>query len=58
MTSVAGDSEEPDTQSATMPRWLLWTTAVTAAVLGIAATWLWGMNGEAWIFDLITTYCG
>ena len=58
MTSTVRDSEEPDARSATVPRWLLWTTAITAAVLGITASWLWGMNGEAWIFDLIATYCG
>jgi hypothetical protein len=58
MTPAVRDIEETDTPPATVPRWLLWTTAAAAAVLGIAASWLWGMNGEAWIFDLIATYCG
>jgi hypothetical protein len=57
MTSVSPHIEKPDSRPATVPRWLLWTTSVAAIVLGIAAFWLWGLNGEAWIFDMIAAYC-
>jgi hypothetical protein len=58
MTSAAPDTGEPQARPATTPRGLLSTAAIAAIALGIAAFWLWGTNGEAWILDMIAAYCG
>lgn len=55
MRSIADHAEDPASRN--VSRWLLWTTGAIAVMLAIAAFWLWGMNGEAWILDLIAAYC-
>jgi hypothetical protein len=56
MTSATDNAEKSEGRNA--PRRLLWTTGAIFVAFGIAAFWLWGMNGEAWILDLIAAYCG
>ena len=39
------------------PYRLLWSVAIAAFVLSIAAFVLWGLNGAATLFDLIAAFC-
>jgi hypothetical protein len=42
---------------ANTPYRLLWSTAIIAFVLGIAAFVLWGINGPGTLFDMIVALC-
>jgi hypothetical protein len=39
------------------PYLLLWSTGIAAAVIGIAAFVLWGVNGVSTLFDMIVALC-
>ena len=48
-------ADEPS--SAETPYWLLWSTGIVAAVIGIAAFVLWGINGATTLFEMIVALC-
>jgi hypothetical protein len=39
------------------PYRLLWSTAIVAVVLGIAAFVLWGLHGAGALFDMMVVFC-
>ena len=48
-------ADEPS--SAKTPYWLLWSTGIIAAVIGIAAFVLWSVNGVTILFEMIVALC-
>jgi hypothetical protein len=50
-------SRADESSSAKTPYWLLWSTGIVAAVIGIAAFVLWGINGVTTLFDMIVALC-
>ncbi|MEA2878828.1 MAG: hypothetical protein QOF14_4024 [Hyphomicrobiales bacterium] len=53
-TPIREAGEQP---LAKTPYGLLWTTAIAAVVLAIAAFVLWGTNGASTLFDMIVALC-
>jgi hypothetical protein len=51
--TTGGEAAPP----ATTPYRLLWSTAIVAAVLSIAAFVLWGVAGAATLLDTIVALC-
>jgi hypothetical protein len=39
------------------PYRLLWSTGAVAALLGIVAFMLWGLNGAGTLFDMMVAFC-
>jgi hypothetical protein len=39
------------------PYRLLWSTGIVAAMLGIVAFMLWGLNGAGTLFDMMVAFC-
>ena len=50
--SMAAESRGPKT-----PYLLLWSTGISAVVIGIAAFVLWGTSGARTLFDMIVALC-
>ena len=49
---MAAESRGPKT-----PYLLLWSTGISAVVIGIAAFVLWGTSGAGTLFDMIVALC-
>jgi hypothetical protein len=41
-----------------LPRWLPWLVGTVAITLCLLTLLLWGLNGPAYILDLIVAFCG
>jgi len=61
-TSPAGQTAPADPatrapRTARTPYWLLWSTGIAAAVLGLTAFLLWGLGGAGTLLDMIIAFC-
>jgi hypothetical protein len=41
-----------------LPRWLAWLVGALGVALCLLTFLLWGLNGPAYILDLIVAFCG
>jgi hypothetical protein len=41
-----------------LPRWLAWLVGTVGIALSMLTLLLWGLNGPAYILDLIVAFCG